>query len=104
MYDGLWRRARRRPGAERCRLTRRERRALRGIVRRLRAEDALLAGLFGVGDRARGATAWVGALLFALAVLLDQGLLMLASVVVVGVPVGRWFVAWAGTDDHDGGR
>jgi hypothetical protein len=103
MHSEQWRRARRRPAVEQCRLTRRERRALRGIVRRLGAEDALLAGLFGVGERGRAATAWVGALLFALAVLLDQGLLMLASVLVVGVPVGRWFVAWAGSDD-DGGR
>jgi hypothetical protein len=104
MHSGQWRRARRRPGTERCRLTRRERRALHGIVRRLRAEDAVLAGLLGAEDRATGAAAWVGALLLALAVLLDQGLLMLASVLVVGVPVGRWFVAWAGSDDHDGGR
>jgi hypothetical protein len=76
-------------------LSRRERRALRRIAQRLSAEDPTLAGLLHAPPRVGRAAVWTGTVLFAAAVFLDEGLLMLASMLVLAVPCGRWFVAWA---------
>jgi hypothetical protein len=100
MHSDEWRRARHWP-ADRCRLTRHERRALRRMGRRLSAEDPVLAELLQLRSRLWCAWVWTGTALLATAVVLDEGLLMLASVLVFGVPVGRWFTAWAGLGGRD---